>query len=371
MDSITGIFDTVGWAAGIVVAIFVVLILYLMKKKRVLSKEEKVNHDSFERKDSKDYIQFDNIISWDGGLGSEKFGIICMPNNTFIAGLDIKGYNFSSASADERKRTMINSIAFFNTVEQPVQFRQSSKAVDITYNIEKQAKVVKDLKYKQMVLSANYKENTSLLDDYMANPDLYNSLTQKLDAMQKEISSIKWQLKEAEAVLDYMKDVAAATGKSRKINQLIFAYTFDPADYSTELSESEIYVKAATELSTKGAIYGDALNNCGCSTKMLSAQELLDLIRRHLHPKTSDDISLKQLFNSSYQALFIHSDSVLNLERDKRAEARLERQIKEYNEKRALQIAKAREDLAKFTAKLEEASVDYINAEEGVIEDDN
>lgn len=365
MDNITGLIDTFGWAAGITVAIFVLLIVYLLKKKRVLSKEENINHDSFERKDSKDYIQFDNIISWDGGLNGDSFGIICMPNNTFIAGIDIKGYNFASASADERKRTMINSIALFNTVEQPVQFRQSSKAVDITHNIEKHAKVVKDLKYRLMVLSENYKENTALLDDYMANAELYASLTNKLDEMQKEISSVKWQLREAEAVLAYMKDVAAATGKSRKINQMIFAYTFDAADYSTELSEAEIYVKAATELSTKGAIYGDALNNCGCATKMLSAQELLDLIRRHLHPNTADEISLKQLFNSSYQALFIHSDSVLNLERDKRAEARLERQIREYNERRAEQIKRAKEDLARFTQKMEEAAESQVDREEG------
>lgn len=97
----------------------------------------------------------------------------------------------------------------------------------------------------------------------------------------REISSVNWQLREAKAVLEYMKDVSASTGKSRKVNQLIFGYTFDPADYSTELSEREIYTKAATELATKGLIYGDALNNCGCSTKMLSAHEMLDLIRRH------------------------------------------------------------------------------------------
>ena len=368
MNTFENLLNNVLTAGFVVIAVFVVVIVYLLKKKRIFSKEERVNHDSFERKDSKDYIQFDNIISWDGGVGSEKFGIIVMPNHTFIAGLDIKGYNFASASADERKRTMVNSIAFFNTVEQPVQFRQSSKAVDISYNIEKQEKVLKDLQYRRLVLSENYKENTALLDDYMQSPELYNALTKKLDELQTEISSVIWQIKETAQVLEYMKEVAASTGKSRKINQLMFAYTFDPADYSTELTEEEIYVKAANELATKGAIYGDALNNCGCSTRMMTAQELLDLLRRHLHPNTSDDLSLRDLFNSSYQALFIHSDSVIKLEQEIRHNKRLEKQMREYNLKRAQQIEQARAELMKYSSALETASVNYVDQIDGAEE---
>lgn len=357
--------------AAMVVAILIVggTAFYFIKIKKVMAKEEKVDHSRFERKNAKDYVNFDNIISCRTGVSGDEFGVVVMPGYVFLAGLDIRGYNFSSASADERHRTMVNSVALFNTIEKPVQFRQTVKAIDISYNVNRQKEVCKKMELRILDIREEYKETCQLADQYVDNPMLYASVEQKLRALQREMKSLEWQQKECYAVLDYLDSLERSTGKSAKINQMIFSYVFNPSDFTTELTEEEIYLKASSELANMAGIYGSALDNCGCRTRLLTGKEMLDLMRRHCHPATSDDVRIEDMFNSSYMGLFISSDSLISLERERIGESRFKKQMEIYRKNNEQRIKEAEEHNEEYKEQLLAAMTDFVKQTDQIEED--
>lgn len=376
MGAVTGnVFDLNSFMnlliAAMVVAILIVggTAVYFIKIKKVMAKEEKIDHSHFERKNAKDYVNFDNIISCRTGVSGDEFGVVVMPGYVFIAGLDIRGYNFSSASADERHRTMVNSVALFNTIEKPVQFRQTVKAIDISYNVNRQKEVCKKMELRILDIREEYKETCQLADQYVDNPVLYASVEQKLRALQREMKSLEWQQRECYAVLDYLESLEKSTGKSAKINQMIFGYVYNPSDFTTELTEEEIYLKASAELANMAGIYGSALDNCGCRTRLLTGKEMLDLMRRHCHPATSDDVRIEDMFNSSYMGLFISSDSLISLERERIGESRFKKQMEIYRKNNEKRIQEAEDHNEEYKEQLLAAMTDFVKQTDQIEED--
>ncbi|MCI7189858.1 MAG: hypothetical protein MR998_04350 [Lachnospiraceae bacterium] len=376
MGTVTGnVFDLNSFMnlliAAMVVAILIVggTAVYFIKIKKVMAKEEKIDHSHFERRNAKDYVNFDNIIACRTGVSGDEFGVVVMPGYVFLAGLDIRGYNFSSASADERHRTMVNSVALFNTIEKPVQFRQTVKAIDISYNVNKQKEVCKKMELRILDIREEYKETCQLADQYVDNPVLYASVEQKLRALQREMKSLEWQQRECYAVLDYLDSLEKSTGKSAKINQMIFSYVYNPSDFSTELTEEEIYLKASAELANMAGIYGSALDNCGCRTRLLTGKEMLDLMRRHCHPATSDDVRIEDMFNSSYMGLFISSDSLISLERERIGESRFKKQMEIYRKNNEKRIKEAEDHNKEYKEQLLAAMTDFVKQTDQIEEE--
>lgn len=289
---------------------------YLLKIKKVAAKEEKINYDRFERSDVTEFVKFDHIIDWSIGVNNEKsFGIVIINKVNFLAGIDIRGYNFHTASSEEKVRTIINSISLFNALENPVQIRQSVKAIDISYNIRKQEKYCKDLEASLAEHEQEYRETLALGDEYARKNDVvrYALVEERMRELQRIIRATDWEVKEAKEVLDYMNTMSTR-GNARKINHMLFHYTFNPNDFTEELSDSEIQTKAAAQLLTMANNYISALGNCGCTCEMLSKMDMLDLMRRHNHPFSGDEFKVEKLLNSSYGALFITSDAILKQE---------------------------------------------------------
>lgn len=356
------------WVDMIMVATFIAVAIvggvafYLLKVKKVAAKEEKINYSNFRREDVREFNKFDNVIQCSTGNGDSKFGICVIDDNTFLSALDIKGYNFSSASEEDRLRTIINSVSFYNTVERPIQLRQSSKAIDISYNIEKQKEICKNLDYKQLELEADYEDTLRVLQENENNADLFGDIEKQLLKLQKTIMSVKWQAKEAAAVLRYLSSFSTM-GAAVKENQLIFSYTYDPNDDLEELSEAEIYMKASNELANMANNFSASLGNCGCSCKLLTGMEYLDLVRRHNHPKTADIVKVRDLCNSSYQALFVASDSLMRSARRILGERRFKEQMREYAENSKNNFETTMEDAALYADKLENAVMNAAQEE--------
>ena len=202
---------------------------YMLKVKKVTAKEERINYDTFSRRDAKEFVKFDNVLSCSTGNEDSSFGIVVVNKNTFLGALDVTGYNFNTASDEERVRTMINSVSFFNLVEKPIQLRQTVKAIEIDYNIGKQLEACKELARKSMDLEAEYEDTYALSEQVQDNPEVYEAIAERLDVLQNMIVSVRWQASEANAVLQLMKGFTAG-GQAKKVNQLIFSYTYNASD---------------------------------------------------------------------------------------------------------------------------------------------
>ena len=349
-------------ACMIAIAILGGLAFYLLKVKKVMAREEKIDYSTFERRDSTEFTKFDNVINCKMGNGGQEFGVIVVDDTHFIGVLDIKGYNFSSASLEERQRTIINSVSFFNTVERPIQMRQSVKAIDLTYNIEQHTAVCKALERKQIDLEYEYNETLSLLDT-VEGSEMYDVVSKKLKELQRTIVTTRWEYEEAKEVLSYLKGITSSSN-ARKINQLVFSYTFNPEEYTEELTHDEIYLKACSELAILANNYTMLLGNCGCTCKLMNGKEILDLIRRHNHPFTADDIKIEELLNSSIDALFVSSDSLLKSERQRLGQKRYDEMLNVMNQNAKNSYAATKTKAEDFAEGLERSVRNYVYNEQ-------
>ena len=329
------------------------IVYYLLKVKKVMAKEETINYDKFERTSTTEFVKFDNIIDIKNGMDDSTFGVMVINENTFLGMMEIKGYNYYTASSEDKISTNINMVSFFQTVEKPIQLRQTAKAIDISYNIAKQRKVCEDLEYRGMELDLDYKETYALSEEYMDNPVVYQNITNRLEELMKEIVTTRWLLDESKEVLSYMEGFSN-NGKATKVNHLIFSYTYDPNDYVEELTPEEIYVKSSQEIANLATNYAHGLGNCGCTCRLLSGKEMMDLTRRHFHPETGDSIRMDELFNSSYQALFITSDNILKLLKQKVGDKKYKEKLAAIRKHSDANKAHYRENLENYANQLNE-----------------
>ena len=292
---------------------------YLIKIKKITAKEERINYDVFHRKDASEFVKFDNIFNCSMSSDSSTYGVMVIDDYTFLAALDVKGYNFATASAEDRRNTIINAVSLFNIVERPIQMRQSAVAIDIGHNIQMHKDILKELTYKQMDLEYEYQETGLLLDQESDNPEALEFLQAKIKSLQKEIVSTRWKKNEVKALIGYMESLSSK-GNAKKVNQFIFTYTYNPSEYVEELSLDEIYTKASQEIAIMANNYASAFGSCGCNCRLLTGMELLDLVRHHFHPVTADEVKIEVLYNSSLSALFVTSDSLFKAERARMTE---------------------------------------------------
>jgi len=337
IEKATYYIDVIGFVLIAVIVCMAGLLYYLIKIRKIAAKNEKIDYSSFYRKDALEYVKFENVVS-ESGNGLSGAGMICLGNNVFVGGISVRGYNFSSASAEEKVNTMIRSIIFYNLIEEPVQMRQSVKAIDLTANITEHEEIVKKLALKLMELDEQYKESLASAEDYLDEPEVYYTYENHLRKLQKEIYAKRHMMEEAQALIQYMSAMVGDTAKkekrdAQKINQILFSYAYDPNSVSEELTKEEIYLKAFGELEIKAKSYSSALSSCGCACRRLPAGELIGLMRRHCAPATADDIKLDELFNSSYSALFLSSDSLIEFEKKRIGEEQYQKEMAKYLER--------------------------------------
>lgn len=340
---------------GTIMAIVLVgaIVFYLLKVKKVMAKEEKINYDRFERSSAQEFVKFDNIIDIKNGYGDSTFGVMVINEHTFLGMMEIKGYNYYSASTEDKISTNVNMVAFFQTVEKPIQLRQTAKAIDISYNVAKQREVCERLELRSIELDAEYQNSLVLSEQYYNNSPIYLEIAERLEFLRKEIVTNRWLFEEAKEVLTYMEGFSA-NGKSSKINHLIFSYTFDPNDYIEEMTEEEIYIKSSQELANLASNYSHGLGNCGCTCRLLTGKEMMDLTRRHFHPSTGDSVRVEDLFDSSYNNLFITSDTLLKLMRKNMGEKAYKEKLASMKKEAAENKEHYKEDLEKYRDQLKE-----------------
>lgn len=305
------------------------VLFYILKVRKVTAKTERINYDNFVRRDSLEYVKFEDIISEDPD-DPKSCGMIALGNNVFVGGINVIGYNYISASAVERERTMVNAIGFFNRVEEPIQMRQTVKAVDLGHNITVHNEILERLGYELMELTDEYNDTVRAADDYIDVPEEYAVYEKQILRLQRTIQSKMHQVDEAKVLIEYMTKMANGEAtEAQKINQIMFTYYYDPSEYTEELSKENIYIRAFDALKAKASSYGEGLLNCGCTFKMLSASDLIELMRKHTQPLTSEELKIEDIFNSSYNALFVTSDSLIDLERERLGDEAFERQMEQ------------------------------------------
>ena len=313
---------------------------YLVKVRKIAAAEETIDYNSFRRVDATEYCKFKDVITV-GGEGSED-GMISMGNNVFVGGIDVRGYHYYAASAEERQATMRESIVFFSIVEHPVQLRQTVQAVNISRNIEQERQRAKDIERKYLECDYDYRSAVETLELCVDDPDVFKSVENRVKQLLREKRSLEWKLREANELVHYMEEASSVRNTTRIVHQVLFSYKYDPSKDNEDLSDEEIYQRAYAELETMAKTYGGQLESCGCSWSMLTADDLVDLIRKHYHPATGDEVPIEELLNSSYKALYVTSNSLWELEQEKQEDIAYREKLRALQEEQEKEIESAR-----------------------------
>lgn len=289
---------------------------YFMKVKKVAAAAEKINYLPFNKRNTVDYVCFDNIVSESGIGGLSEAGMFVIGDSVFISGLEVVGYNYDYASAGERRGTMIGAIALSNVLEEPVQLRQTVETVDISFHID-QLTQAKQKEIDRIVdLSEEYNQKQAMAGElHEKDAAAADILARQCSGLEKKIFVADALRKEAQALIDYENSLMKKNTNSRKINQILYSYTFNPDEYMEKLPKEQVYVKAVEALKAKENKYSSALEGCGCSCRALSSEKLAELVYRQSHPFTADE-GLDRLHGSSYEELIVGSGSLFGMTKE-------------------------------------------------------
>lgn len=312
-----------------------VFTLYMLSMKKNPSMSE-VNYDYFDREDSLEYVKFDEMISSNKEDILKGAGVIVRNRNTFISAISVVGFNFYSADYYEQEKTIVAMTNLFDTLENPIQFRQTSKAIDISYNINIFEKICEDLRKQILELNAEKDRVLALANDNIDDDKLSQLYLDQHKKIIEKIQLYDRQYDEAMEMIDYMEEMSDASNNVQQVHNIIFSYDYNANDFTNELSREEIVRTAMNALDSKAASLIQSVVRCGCSAKRCTAEELIDLMRRHTHPITANDSSVKeQLLNTDLTSLFVSSDTLLISAENRLSEEAYLNAQKELLEKRA------------------------------------
>ena len=307
------------------------IVLFILINRRKTSISE-VYYDSFERHDSLEYLKFDSIVSCPVDGPFKGMGVMVIDKNTFVSAISVTGYPFFRASYDTQVNTINAFISMMDSLEDPISLRQTVKAIDISHNIDEHKKLVD--KFQKEIRDLDFQIQTLIDDaeDYLdENPELsaeYVDRAETLRAISKLVEIVVGILQdispETREMIDYMTSISVDSGDTKKVQNIIFSYTYDGSQFTTQLSQEEIYMEAFTKLTSKASNLISSIYRTGGSAKVETAEGLSDLFYRHMHPVTSDEVSIKELLESDLDSLFVTSDSLLDIIREKLTSEQLE-----------------------------------------------
>lgn len=320
--------------------IFGAIAYYLLKVKKIASKEEQFDYSRFERRDSLEYVRFQNIINAVENKVQTHNGLIVADNGyRYIAGLKVSGYNFFSASAEEQRSSMVGMISFLNTIEGDVQYRQSTKAIDLSENIEQHRKRLKEVAFEMEGLKLDHQDLVTQSEQYLDNPEVYANYDKRITEIETAIKCKQHTIDELDIVIQYMDALSGTNIESEKVQCWLFEWSYNSNDYTEDLTDAERYEVAAQALTTKANSYISALSRTGCTCERMTGEDLLELFRYHFCPITSDAYSMTDLYNSSVNALYITSDSLTTLEEEAKVEKEYYKTLNEEREEEYAQEA--------------------------------
>lgn len=351
---------------SLVVLILIIMaaaVIFVMVSRKKVSLSE-VYYDNFERHDSMEYVKFDEIISSNPDEPLKGAGVMVVDHRTFVGIINVVGYNFFSASYDSQVNTINATISFFDSLESPISLRQSVKAIDITHNIEAHEIEARRLAEEITALSRRIQELMDDAEDYLdVNSELANEYMDQAQVLNVERERKNRQLGEAEEMIRYMNEISTLSGDTQKVQNIVFSYTYDGTQFTSALTKEEVYSEAFNQLENMANNLISGLYRCGCTARRCSAEEIVDLMRRHMHPATGDDYSIQELFNSNLGALFVTSDSMLQFVKERMTEDAYRKKI----ESMRMQIEEAQKVQA---LKAERAETERLMITENMVRPD-
>ena len=263
-------------------------------------KEEDMYFQSLNRKDAKDYLDFEDIVD---------DMVVTDHHRRFIAAIKCNGFDLRSASSTQIASTLQGYLSFINTIDSPITYRQYSvpMSMDATksmytarYEELERELFHKNEDRKDMLFHLNEIRGIDLIQE--------ESIQTELEALQKQIQNLEWRRLHMKDQMDFMEYVFSEVTIHPSVEEAyLVEWEFNPNDYSIELSEEEIHEKAIEMLSNICNNKISILAGCNVSAYRCSTEELIEMFYQHTHPLSSSEFKMADVMNSGFFDEFVSS----------------------------------------------------------------
>lgn len=286
----------------ILMLFFFALYMYTAKKKKN-RKEEDVYYDNLVRKDAQSFINdIEDIV--DGMIVTDH-------HRRFVAAIKCSGIPLATASSGQVASTLQGYLAFVNTIDRPITYRQYYVPMSLDSTKNMYATRYAELERELFHMSEDRKTVLERLNDVRGIDLLQEeALLERLESLQKEISNMEWRRLHMKDQMDRMEQQFSGALQPSIEEAYLMDWTFNPNDYSVEMDEEEIHKKAIQELNNICNNKIHILAGCNVSAYRCSTEELIEMCYQHTHPLSSAEFKMTDVMNSAFFDEYVSSNDL-------------------------------------------------------------
>lgn len=273
------------------VIIVAVLVIYKLNHKTSGIYAEEIDYSSLKRVDSEDYLKFDDI---------KDDMIICDNGYRFVAAVRGYGFDFYHTSAEMQLAVEQGFVSFINTITSPTMFRQHSQAIDIEHTMNLYEKAYQKKEMELFEIAEDIRNINLSMSESVYNEEEKKIYEKRLEELNRSKRAKEWQ---KEHLRDQMAKLKQSSGENvdpERVQCWIFDWSYNPMDFTLELTKEQIYEKAIRELESKANAKIHALQNCKVRAVRCSTEDLIEMTRRYSSPITANSYRLRDVLKSSF-----------------------------------------------------------------------
>ena len=295
---------------GIFIFILIVLVVILVilksrdiRTKKVIQTDDNMkdkNKNTKENKHETEFTQYNKQSIYDF-MEFEKIEdnmIIQKNGKRYLMVIECQGINYDLMSKFEKIGVEEGFQQFLNTLRHPIQIYIQTRTVNLEGSI------------------ARYKEKIKEIEDrYNKMQYQYNRMLESDTYTQAEIDEYWFELTKQRNLLEYGKDIVMNTEKmslnKNILNKKYFIIIPYFAEENTEkYDKEEIKNMAFSELYTNAQSLIRALSSCSIMGKILSSEELVELLYVAYNRDDSEVFGVDKIMMSGYEDLYSTSEDV-------------------------------------------------------------
>lgn len=278
----------------------IVLLIYQSGRgvsKKLESNSEKENNatkaaNACPKEDLSKFMEFDKI---------EDDMIIQENGDKYVMVIKCQGINYDLMSDTEMLAVEEGFANFLNTLKYPIQLYVQSRSLNLEDEINK---------YKERLVT--------IRDDY--DKAEFQAYTRKKNEKlsQKEREAIDFEVKKKKILAEYGADIINYVEKmslNKNILQrryyIVVSYYTSELGLGTNFTKEEAHDLAYSELYTRCRSIAGALVPCGVETKILSSEELAELLYIAYNKDDADIYNIKKALNSGFYRLYSTAQDVI------------------------------------------------------------
>ncbi len=248
--------------------------------------------DAAPKEDLNKFMEFDKI---------EDDMIIQDNGEKYVMVIKCQGINYDLMSETEMLAVEEGFSNFLNTLKYPIQLYVQSRSLNLEDEINK---------YKERVKEIKEDYDKSELNAYMRKKN--EKLTQKeKDAIDFEVKKKRILMEYGADIINYVEKMSLNKSILQRRYYIVVSYYTSELGLQTNFTKEEAHDLAYSELYTRCRSISGALVPCGVESKILTSEELAELLYIAYNKDDADVFDIRKKLNSGFYRLYSTAQDVI------------------------------------------------------------